>query len=48
MLSPLEWSHYQVMLAPLFVLLLVRFTQDGAELDEWAGLAVAFVLASLT
>jgi hypothetical protein len=47
MLSPIAWSHYQVMLAPLFVLLLVRFTHYGAEVGEWAGLAVAFGLASL-
>jgi hypothetical protein len=47
MVSPLEWSHYQIMLAPLFVLLVVRFTQDGADVGEWAGLAVAIVLASL-
>jgi hypothetical protein len=48
MLSPIDWAHYQIMLAPLFVLLVVRFTRDGAEPEEWAGLAVAFVLASLT
>ena len=47
MLSPLAWSHYQIMLAPLFLLLLVRFAGDGASLGAWAGLAVAFVLASI-
>jgi Glycosyltransferase family 87 len=47
MVSPLAWAHYQVMLAPLFVLLLVRFTRDGAGPIAWAGLAGAFVLASL-
>jgi hypothetical protein len=47
MLSGLAWTHYQIMLAPLFLLLLVRFTSDGADVGAWAGLAVAFLLASL-
>ncbi len=47
MVSPIAWSHYQIMLAPLFVLLLVRFSREGASVSAWAGLAVAFVLASL-
>lgn len=47
MLSPLAWSHYQIMLAPLFLLLLVRFTREGAGAGSWAGLVVAFLLASL-
>jgi len=47
LLSPLDWSHYQIMLAPLFVLLLVRFTNDGAQAGAWIGLASAFVLSSL-
>jgi hypothetical protein len=47
MLSPLEWAHYQVAMVPLFVLLLVRFTQDGAGPLAWTGLMVSFVLVSL-
>jgi hypothetical protein len=47
MLSPLAWSHYQIMLAPLFLLLLVRFTRNGAGVGAWTGLASAFVLTSL-
>jgi hypothetical protein len=47
MVSPIAWSHYQIMLAPLFVLLLVRFSREGASAGAWAGLAVAFALASL-
>jgi hypothetical protein len=47
MLSPLAWSHYQILLAPLFVLLVVRFTTEGAGVIAWAGLAAAFVLSSL-
>src|SRR5947209_10473422 len=31
MLSPIEWTHYQVMLAPLFLLLLFRFAREGAS-----------------
>jgi Glycosyltransferase family 87 len=47
MLSPLAWSHYQILLVPLFVLLLVRFTTEGAGVVAWTALAAAFVLASL-
>jgi Glycosyltransferase family 87 len=47
MVSPIAWSHYQVMLAPLFLLLFVRFVTDGASFACWAGLVLAFVLASL-
>jgi hypothetical protein len=47
MLSPLQWSHYQVLLLPLFVLLVVRFLTEGATFGAWAGLASAFFLASL-
>jgi hypothetical protein len=47
MISPIAWDHYQVMLAPLFVLLLVRMTTDGSLLGTWCGLVVAFGLASL-
>jgi hypothetical protein len=48
MASPVSWSHYQVMLAPLFLLLLVRFTREGATFGTWSGLAAAFLLASLS
>lgn len=47
MLSPLAWSHYQIVLAPLFVLLLVGFTRQGAGIGAWVGLAAAFFLVSL-
>ncbi len=47
MVSPIDWSHYQVMLAPLFVLSIVRFTTTRTEAVFWVGLAAAFVLASL-
>jgi hypothetical protein len=47
MVSPIAWSHYQVMLAPLFVLLVVRFTTVRTGAIFWVGLAAAYVLASL-
>jgi hypothetical protein len=47
MISPIAWSHYQVMLAPLFVLLFVKFVTEGASIATWSGLIVSFVLASL-
>jgi hypothetical protein len=47
MVSPIDWSHYQVMLAPLFVLLIVRFTTVRTETVFWVGLVVAYVLATL-
>jgi len=47
LLSPLDWSHYQIVLAPLFVLLLVGFTRSGAPAGAWLGLGCAFVLSSL-
>jgi Glycosyltransferase family 87 len=48
MVSPIAWSHYQIMLAPLFVLLFVRFAQSGAGFASWYGYLAAFALASLT
>jgi hypothetical protein len=46
LLSALSWAHYQIMLAPLLLLLFVRLCEDGSW-AEWAGLIAAFVLASL-
>jgi hypothetical protein len=47
MISPIDWSHYQLMLAPLLVVLVVRMSREGACVGDWLGLALAFVLASL-
>jgi hypothetical protein len=47
MLSPFEWTHYQVMLAPLFLVLVVGFVREGARPGAWFGLLAAFVLCSL-
>jgi hypothetical protein len=47
MVSSTDWSHYQVMLAPMFVLLVVRFATTKTEAPFWVGLTAAYVLASL-
>lgn len=47
MVGPLEWAHYWVMLAPLFVVLTVAFVRDGARWTSWVGLLVAFALIAL-
>lgn len=47
MVSPISWSHYQLMLAPLLVVLAVGMSREGASLGAWLGLALAFILASL-
>jgi len=48
MVGPIAWSHYQIMLAPLFVVLLVEFAQsDRMQGCFWVGLAAAFLLAEL-
>jgi hypothetical protein len=47
MVSPIAWSHYQIMLAPLFVLMVVRASTQGATPLIWVALALAFVLCSL-
>jgi hypothetical protein len=44
MVSPVEWTHYQIVLAPLFLLLLVRFGSEGATPAQWAGLLIAYAL----
>ena len=47
MASPLAWAHYQILLAPLFILLVVRFAQGQAAGGWWLALIGAFALASL-
>ena len=47
MVSPVAWSHYQVLLAPLLLLLGVRFLRDGAHWTHWAWLLFAYALAAL-
>jgi hypothetical protein len=47
MLSPVAWSHYQVLLLPMLLVLWVRFLRHGAHWTRWAGLALAYALAQL-
>jgi hypothetical protein len=48
MVSPLAWTHYQLMLAPMFVLLLVRLPRERAALPKWLLLALAYLLAEIS
>jgi Glycosyltransferase family 87 len=48
LLSPLAWSHYQVLLAPLMLLLAYEFWRARAPLLPWATLATGYVLCELT
>lgn len=47
MISPIAWSHYQVLLLPLFILLLVEFLEEGASPMLWCWLGLSFALAEL-
>jgi hypothetical protein len=47
MVGPVAWSHYQLFLLPMLVLLAVRFGTGGAHWTLWAGLAFSFFLAAL-
>lgn len=47
MASPIAWSHYQLLLAPLFLVLVVEMTRRGAPVGLWAMLVVAYLLAAL-
>lgn len=47
MVSPIAWSHYQVLLAPLLVVLLVRCATLGAPLSTWAFLLAGYALTML-
>ena len=47
MVSPIAWSHYQLFLAPMLLLLASDFTTRRAEIVEWVALGAALVLAEL-
>jgi hypothetical protein len=47
MISPIAWSHYQILLAPMFVLLTWAVTRRGGRLAEWVALTAAWLLAEL-
>ena len=48
MVSPIAWSHYQILLLPMFVLLAVEFALRGASMIQWLSVAAAYLLAELT
>jgi len=47
MVGPIAWTHYQLFLAPMLVLLAVRFATTGAHWTLWGGLVFAFFLSAL-
>lgn len=47
MISPIAWSHYQVLLAPMFVVLAWELQRPGWRLSEYLTLIAAFALAEL-
>jgi hypothetical protein len=48
MLSPLAWSHYQLLLAPMFVVLALGLPRVRAALPRWLLFAAAFLLAEIS
>lgn len=48
MVGPIDWSHYGVLSAPMFLWLGHRFWTQGAPRRLWAGLAIAYLLMELT
>jgi hypothetical protein len=47
MLSPVAWSHYQIVLAPLLLVLAYRFVTEGASPAHWALLVFSYGLSAL-
>ena len=47
MFSPIAWTHYQLFLAPMMLLLAVELPRDRTALPRWVLLAVAYLLAEL-
>ena len=47
MVSPIAWSHYQILLLPMFVLLAAEFALRGASMIQWLSVAAAYLLAEL-
>ena len=48
MVSPIAWSHYQILLFPMFLLVAYQFAVNGASVIHWLALAAAYGLAELT
>jgi hypothetical protein len=47
MIGPISWTHYQLFLAPMFLLLAWSYIHEGAGLARWSLLGFAYVLADL-
>jgi hypothetical protein len=47
MLGPIGWAVYQVLLAPLMLLLAYQFWSEGAPTRLWVGLVVTFLMTEL-
>jgi Glycosyltransferase family 87 len=47
MVGPVGWSHYQILLAPLFLVLCYQLSRRGAGPVWWVPLLFAYLLASL-
>jgi uncharacterized membrane protein len=47
MAAPLEWAHYSVMLAPMFLVLAAQAWQERTRLELWFGLFVAYALSQI-
>lgn len=47
MLSTIAWSHYQLLLIPMFLLLAYEFMTTGADVVDWTFLLVGYALAEL-
>jgi len=48
MLSPLAWSHYQLLLAPMFLVLVATIPRDAASRPLWLLVGAAFVLSEIS
>ncbi|HYL08130.1 MAG TPA: hypothetical protein VEU76_06250, partial [Candidatus Udaeobacter sp.] len=47
MLGPIDWAHYGLLMAPLYLLLAYQFWRYGAPPFLWAGLGVSFAMVEL-
>lgn len=47
MISPIAWSHYQLLMAPMFLVLAYEMARRGSTAGLWALLGTAYVLAAL-
>jgi hypothetical protein len=47
MLGPIGWSHYQILLGPLLLLLAYQFQAGSAPAWLWVSLGVAYILSEL-